>query len=62
MTFMTPLPNFRYPADSAEVRYFSFAAYQRSTTDMLNTGNKNRDAHDDSSKTFSIRVYAKEMR
>ncbi len=62
MTFMTPLPNFRYPADGAEVRYFSFAAYQKSTTDMLNTGNKNRDAYDDSSKTFSIRVDAKEMR
>ena len=61
MTFMTPLPNFKYPAASTEVRYFSFSAYQRSTTDMLNTGNRDRNAYPDSSKTFSIRVDAKEM-
>jgi hypothetical protein len=62
MTFMTPLPNFTYPLDSSETRYFSFSAYQRSTTDMLNTGNKDRNAYPDPSKTFSMHVVAQEIR
>jgi hypothetical protein len=62
MTFMTPLPNLEYPADSQEVRYFSFAAYQRSSTDMLNTGNTDRGAYPEHSKTFSIRAVARELR
>jgi hypothetical protein len=61
MKFMTPLPNFRYPSDVEETRYFSFSAYERRSTDMLNTGNKDRGAYPEPSKTFSIRVNAKEM-
>ena len=62
MKFMTPLPNFRYPSDVEETRNFSFSAYERRSTDMLNTGNKDRGAYPEPSKTFSIRVNAKEMR
>jgi len=62
MKFITPSPDFKYPADNQEVRYFSFAAYQQSSTDMRNTGNTDRDAYSDPSKTFSIKVVARELR
>lgn len=61
MSFITPLTKFEYPTSSSEIRYFSFAAYQRSGTDMLNTGNEDRNAYPNPSQTFSIQVDATEM-
>jgi hypothetical protein len=58
MRFETILSRLSHPGHAVETRYFSFASYQDSHETMLNTGNADRNAYPDPSRTFSIRVEA----
>jgi hypothetical protein len=62
MDFVTPLFNPKFFKAAGETRYFSYLSYNDTRARMLNTGNLDRNAYPDPSKTFSVNVVAREIR
>ncbi len=62
MDFVTPLFNPEFFKAAGARRYFSYLSYNDTRARMLNTGNLDRNAYPDPSKTFSVNVVAREIR
>jgi len=60
MEFATPLFLPRFFEPEGITRYFSYEAYNKSEMRLSITGNENRNAYADPSKTFSVKVSARE--
>lgn len=62
MQFIAPLFTPDFYGKEGTTHFYSYAAYDNIGTDLQNTGNHSRAGYPDPSRTFSIRVAAKEAR